>query len=433
MSIESPHGEKGTNGDGTTTVHRPTGRVSTESSPGTGRFLAIAIIVLIIALGTAFGLAYWVHTRTETQAQQLADGAADIKPVVVVVAARTTAHNYPLTLPGQTAGWYQSTIFARVDGYIGSWSSDIGDRVKQGQVLAQIETPELDQTLEAARGKAATTAAQVDVAQARVSITKLTWERWRDSPKGVVSEQEREDKQADYQQAVASLAAARAQAKADDSEVQRLLAMTQFKKVIAPYNGVITARRIDVGDLIGAGSSSNTTPLYSMAQSDVIRVYVDVPQKAAAETTVGLPADITSDQFPGRVFPGKVARSAMSIDPQTRTQRTEVDIDNKDLALVPGMYVQVTFKLTETGLPEVPAAAILFRPSGLQVAVVGDDGKVSFRDVTVSKDNGDVVVIQSGIRPGDKVALNLSSAISPGEDVSAQEDTSNDIWPSSGS
>jgi multidrug efflux pump subunit AcrA (membrane-fusion protein) len=144
---------------------------------------------------------------------------------------------------------------------------------------------------------------------------------------------------------------------------------------------------------------------------------------------VGLPADVTSDQYPGRVFHGKIARSAMSIDPQTRTLRTEVDIDNPDLALVPGMYVQVDFKLSQSGLQEVPAAAILFRPEGLAVAVVGADNKVDFRPIVVAKDNGDVVVLAKGVHPGDRVVLNISTAITQGEEVVPQVDASNDVWP----
>jgi len=396
-------------------------RVSTESAPETGRMLAIAVAGLAVVLIVGFAIALMDRRHHEEAAKRLALAAEDAKPVVDVVPVQPTARSYPLELPGQTAGWYQSTIFARVDGYVGTWSSDIGDRVKQGQVLATIDTPDLDQQLNGARARAAASAAQVQVAEAGVAITKVTYERWRDSPKGVVSEQEREEKKADYEEALARLAAAKAQTQLDEADVGRYLAFEEFKKVIAPYDGVITARHIDVGDLVSAERSANTTSLYNIAQSNVIRVFVDVPQKAAADTVVGLPADATSDQYPGRIFHGKVGRSAMSIDEQTRTERTEVDIPNADLALVPGMYVQVTFQLNQRGLQEVPAAAILFRAAGLQVAVVDNDGKVEFRPVTVAKDNGDTVVIASGVNPGDRVALNLSSAITPGEEVAVEQ------------
>jgi RND family efflux transporter MFP subunit len=403
--------------------HRPQGRISTESSAGTGRLLAILVVVLAVVLGVGFALAYVVRERHEHAAEQLALTTTDAKPDVEVVTVQPTAHSYPLQLPGQTAGWYQSTIFARVDGYVGSWSADIGDQVKQGQVLAIIDTPDLDQQLNAARAKAAASAAQVTVAESSVSIARITYDRWKDSPKGVVSEQEREEKKAAYEEAEAQLTAAKAQQQLDEADVGRYSALEAFKKVTAPYDGVITARHVDVGDLVSAGSSASTTSLYGIAQSNVMRVFVDVPQKAAAEVVTGVLADASSDQYPDRVFTGKVARSAMSMDPQTRTERTEVDIPNADLALVPGMYVQVKFQLPQHGLQEVPAAAIMFRPGGLQVAVVGSDNKVDFRPVTVSKDNGDTVVLASGVNAGDRVALNLSSAIGAGEQVNVIDDS----------
>jgi len=304
--------------------------------------LGVAGLAILLAVG--FGMAFSIRQHHEQAAVQQALAFSHSLETVEVVDAKPTASTYPLTLPGQTDGWYQSTIFARVDGYIGTWTADIGDRVKQGQILATIETPEMDQQLNAARAKAAASDAQVKVAESNVSIAKLTYERWRDSPRGVVSEQEREEKKATYDSANANLAEAKAQAELDQADVGRYTAMEAFKNVTAPYDGVITARHVDIGDLVTAGSSANTSSLYSIAQSNVIRVFVDVPQKMAASLTVGLASFASSDQFPGKTFAGKVARTAMSIDPQTRTLRTEVDIPNADLTLVPGMYVQVTFE-----------------------------------------------------------------------------------------
>jgi len=193
--------------------------------------------------------------------------------------------------------------------------------------------------------------------------------------------------------------------------------------VTAPYDGVITARHLDVGDLVSAGSSANNNSLYGIAQSNVIRVFVDVPQKAAADLVPGLSANVTSNQFPGRVFSGKVTRSAMSMDPKTRTQLTEVDIQNPDLALVPGMYVEVAFEVRQSGLIQVPAAAILFRTAGLQIGVVDASGRIVLRPVSIAKDNGDTVVLASGVARGEKVALNLSSAVVNGELVTAHEES----------
>ncbi len=397
-------------------------RISTETEPGTGRWLAIAIGVLVVILLIAFTIAFLVRQHGEDQARQATRDSADATPIVEVVPVQPTATGYPLQLPGETAGWDESPLFARVDGYVATWSADIGDHVKQGEVLATIETPELDQQLNAARAKAAASAAQIQVAQSGVAIAKLTDERWKDSPKGVVSEQEREQKSADYEEAVARLAAAKAQNQLDEADVSRFTAMEGFRNLTAPYDGIITRRNVNVGNLVSAGSSANGTMLYEMARFKTIRVFVYVPQKAAVDMIVGLGADVTSDQYPGRVFHGKVARSAMSIDPQTLTQRTEVDIANADLALIPGMRVEVTLQLNQRGLLEVPAAAILFRPGGLQVAVVDSAGKVNFYPITIARDNGDTVVLASGVKGNDKVALNLSSAITPGEQVTAKQD-----------
>lgn len=398
------------------------GRIATTYTPRTGRLLAISVGLLAILLVIGFMAAFTVRKHHEQFATEQASAVSDAKETVEVVDVRPAANSYPLTLPGQTAGWYQSTIFARVDGYVEKWTADIGDRVKQGQVLATIDTPEMDQQLNAARAKAAASDAQVQVAESNVSISKLTYDRWRDSPKGVVSEQEREEKKATYDSAKAHLAEAQAQAQLDQADVGRYTAMEAFKNVTAPYDGVITARHLDVGDLVTSGSSANTSSLYSIAQSNVMRVFVDVPQKAAASLTVGLTAFASSDQFSGTKFKGKVARMAMSIDPQTRTQRTEVDIPNEDLTLVPGMYVQVTFQLNEHALMEVPAAAILFRPGGLQVATVDGNSTITFHDITVAKDNGDTVELSSGVKTGDRVAVNINSDIASGQQVSVADD-----------
>jgi RND family efflux transporter MFP subunit len=396
-------------------------RVPTQSNPGTGRTLAIAAACVLIVLVIGFAIAFVIRLHDNENAKHASDAASHMTPQVIVVNVQSSAATYPLMLPGQTAGWYQSPLYARVDGYVASWKSDIGDRVRQGEVLATIDTPDLDQQLNAARAKAAASQAQVTVAESNVSIAKLTYERWRDSPKGVVSEQEREEKKATYDSAMAHLAEARAQTQLDQADVNRFSAMESFRQVVAPYDGVITARNIDIGDLVTAGSSGNTRSLYTMAQTDTIRVFVDVPQKMAAEVSAGLKAGITSNQFPDRIFTGEVARSSQSIDPQSRTQRTEVDIPNKDRTLTPGANVQVTFQLSQHGLLSVPAAAILFKPQGLQVAVVDGQDKVEFRNVQVAKDNGDTVELASGVEPHDRVALNIRDDIAPGEIVKPME------------
>jgi RND family efflux transporter MFP subunit len=295
---------------------------------------------------------------------------------------------------------------------------DIGDHVNKGQVLAVIETPELDAELEAARAQLKASQAQVEARRAEAEFSKTTNERWRDSPKGVVSDQERDSKKADYESSAARLYAANAQVNLDKSKVDQYSALAEFKQVRAPFDGTITERRIDIGNLVTAGSGSTTTPLYRMAQTDPLRIFVDVPQSASGELmNAGVPAEIRATGAVGGVFAGKIARSAESINAQARTMRVEVDMPNANHALVPGMYVNVAFQLPPRGLVEVPAAALIFRASGTQVAQVDAGGKIRFTDVVIARDNGSLVELASGVQPGDKLVLNISSQIAAGQTV----------------
>jgi len=290
-----------------------------------------------------------------------ADAAYSAAPPVDVIIARPASVGQDLVLPGQTAAWYETTIYARVSGYVAKWMVDIGDHVKKGQVLAIIETPELDAELSASRAQLKASEAQVSARRAEEEFTKTTNERWRDSPKGVVSEQERESKKADYESANARLFAADAQVALDKSKVDQYTALAQFKQVVAPFDGTITERKIDIGNLVTAGSASTTTPLYRIAQTDPLRVFVDVPQSSAGELMkAGVPAEIRSTGSSGDVFTGTITRSAESINAQARTMRVEVDMPNASHALLPGTYVNVAFKLKPRGLVEVPAAALIF-------------------------------------------------------------------------
>jgi RND family efflux transporter MFP subunit len=260
--------------------------------------------------------------------------------------------------------------------------------------------------------------AQVSARQAEEQFSKTTNERWRDSPKGVVSEQERESKKADYESANARLFAANAQVALDKSKVDQYSALAQFKQVVAPFDGTITERKIDIGNLVTAGSASTTTPLYRMAQTDPLRVFVDVPQSSAGELMkAGVPAEILAPGSSGGVFTGTITRSAESINAQARTMRVEVDMPNAAHVLLPGTYVNVAFKLHPRGLVEVPAAALIFRPKATQVARVDANSKINFQDVTIARDNGSLVELGSGVHPGDRLVLNISSQIAAGQSV----------------
>jgi RND family efflux transporter MFP subunit len=389
----------------------------TSFAPATGRRLQIFAGAIALALLIGFLVVRHANLADERALERAATARATAAPEVVVATARQPPGFEALALPGETRAWFESTIYARVNGYVDKWFVDIGDHVRKGQVLVTIDTPDLDAELAATQAKLQAAEADVKVREAEAAFAKTTYERWRDSPKGVVSEQEREAKKADYESTIARLKAATAQVELNQAEVDRLTALTQFKQVTAPYDGVIIERRIDIGNLVTAGSTSATTPLYRMSQDDPMRVFVDVPQAAGADMAVGLHAVVTANDLPGQSFDGTIARTSHAIDPNARTLRVEVDIPNPEEKLVPGMYVEVTFDLKAKGLAEVPPAALVFRARGPQIAVVNDAGIITFRDVTIARDDGNVVKIASGVSPGDKVVLNISSDIANGDKV----------------
>jgi RND family efflux transporter MFP subunit len=394
--------------------------VSARFDPHTGERLKRGARIVVIVLVAAFVL---VSVDRFIKARSVARdtrAAASAPPLVDVVAAQAVGAVQRLLLPGYTAAWHSSTIYARVDGYVGNWFVDIGDHVHAGQVLALIETPDLDAELAATRAQLKADQATVLVRKAETEFARTTYDRWRDSPQGVVSEQEREEKKAGYDTAVARQRSAEADVALAEAQVNKYQALTQFKKVTAPYDGVITVRDIDIGNLVTAGSTSSTTPLYVMTQNDPIRIFVDAPQSAADDLiTSKAPVQVQTSAGVIRDYTGKVTRTSGSLNPQARTLRVEVDLPNLKDEFVPGMYVKVGFGLAPRGLVQVPAAALLFRASGPQVALVDGSGRIHFRDVSIGRDDGKVVELSSGVAPGDRLALNLSSQITDGELVAA--------------
>lgn len=394
-------------------------RVATDYSPRTGQRLALAVLAVALLLGAMFLLVHHVKASHEQSLSAQASAAADAATDVDVVRVQDAPIRQSITLPGETRGWFESTIYARVSGYIGKWMADIGDQVKKGQVLALIETPELDEQLNAAIAQANADESEVKVAEANEAFAETTYKRWKDSPKGVVSEQERDKTRADYYSAAAHLKADQAKVELAKADVKRLTDLADFKEVVAPYDGVITARHIDIGDLVTAGSTSGNTALYEIAQATKIRVYVDVPQSISGDIKDGTSATVTDREFQDRKFVGKVARNSDAIDPAAKTLRVEVDIDNPDMALKPGMYLEVQFDITSNRkLVRVPASAMIFRSSGAQVAVV-KNGVVQFHAVNIVHDMGNYVDVDSGVSPGDEVALNISNQVADGDKVNA--------------
>jgi RND family efflux transporter MFP subunit len=391
-------------------------------SRGTGGRILRVIVVIALALGVGFFFVHRQKTEAEARLSDATTRDSAEAPVVDAVTVGGAAPTQSLALPGETAAWDETTIYARVNGYVAKWFVDIGDHVKAGQTLATIDTPELDAELLAAKAKLNASDAQVAVKQAQADFAQTTDQRWRESPKGAVSDQERESKKAGSAEAIAELNASRAQVMLQQAEVDRLTALTQFKQVKAPFDGTIVQRQIDTGNLVTAGSTASTTSLYQLSKDDPIRIFVHAPQSVAAQMMApGVTGVITSADQPGLRVEGKVSRTAEAVNPQSRTLRVEIDLPNPDRKMVPGMYVQVNFSIKGGSGVQVPAAALLFRSSGPQVAVIDDKGVVAFKDVTISADDGNVVDIGSGLEVGDKVALNLSSQIAAGEKVRLNE------------
>jgi RND family efflux transporter MFP subunit len=394
-------------------------------SDDTGWRIRRAAAAVAIALAAGFLLMYLIkwHREHVLARDTRADGAS--LPAVDVVAVHGGAAAGSLTLPGETAAWYESMIYARVSGYVGKWYVDIGDHVQAGQLLASIETPETDAELAAAKAKLSVAQAQVKVREADATFATSTYERWRDSPKGVVSEQEREDKKAGNAGAEAQLQAARAQVALDQADVDHYAALEQFKRVTAPYAGTITERHIDIGNLVTAGSGASTTSLYRMEQDDPVRVFVDVPQNAAADLMkIGVPARISIPGSADAPIDATVTRTSDAVDPKARTFRAELDVPNRDHRLVSGLYVQVEFQLPNAGMMQIPASALVFQADGPKVAVVGNDGTVHFHAITIARDDGNTVELGSGVSNGDRLVLNISNQIIDGDRVRIASDAS---------
>jgi RND family efflux transporter MFP subunit len=388
---------------------------------GTGFRLTVLAVLLTMGLGAAFFFVSSIQAQDEAQLAAATGAKLKELPAVEVISVTAAPPDPELRLPAEARGWYTSTIYARVSGYLTKWYADIGDRVKKDQPLAKIDTPELDAQLDAARAQLVASQAETKVRESEAEFAKTTYDRWAGSPRGVVSEQEREDKKAGYASAIAKLHAANARVNLDKSNVDRLNYMAQFKQVLAPYDGVITERRIDIGDLVTAGSTSNTSPLFGISQYDQIRVFANVPQGAAGDIRIGSAVKIWAAENPSQVFEGKVTRTSEAIDPNSRTLKVEVDLPNPALKLLPGMYLKAEFNLKARSYVQIPASALIFRTAGPQVAIVRQGDVVHFRDVRIGRDNGNTVEIASGLSEGDRVVLNINNQILEGSKVTVKE------------
>jgi RND family efflux transporter MFP subunit len=338
-------------------------------------------------------------------------------PTVAVISPTTGPAEQSLVLPATVQAWYEAPLYARVSGYLKDWYFDYGAHVKKGDVLATIEAPDLDAQLATAEQKLNSAQAVVKVREAEKQFAESTYKRWRDSPAGVVSVQEQQSKQADYNTARSQLVAATADVGQDQSEVDRLQAFEDFKKLVAPFDGIVTARETDIGALINAGSGTGPE-LFRVADIHKMRIFVQVPQQLSAGIHPGLTAELTLPQYPDKTFKSTIATTSSAISQTARTLLVELHADNPDSQLQPGAYAQVTFQLpTNPNVVRIPTSALLFREQGLQVATVGPGDKIELKSVKLGRNLGTNVEVVSGLAMSDRVVNSPPDSLSAGDGV----------------
>jgi RND family efflux transporter MFP subunit len=363
-------------------------------------FLALGVVAGALGLGVASGIRG--RSIANTTLRQTAVAAAVVP--VNVVAPQPGAPLQEIRLPGTTQAFTDAPIFARTSGYLKAWHFDIGAHVKQGQLLAEIDSPEVDQQLQQTRADLAT-------AQANLRQAQITADRWTALLQSdAVSKQETD-------QAVSALSAMKATVESNAANVRRLEQLQGFEKIRAPFDGVITARNVDIGVLVDAGQNTQGRELFHMTAIHTLRVFVAVPEIYARAARPGASATITLDEFPGRSFQGTLVRTSNAIDLTSRTLNVEVDVDNARGELLPGAYAFVHLQLpAQITSVTVPANTLLFRAEGLQVAVVRD-GQAQLVPVTIGRDYGTTVEIVSGLQPADQVIVSPSDSLTSGTRV----------------
>jgi len=376
---------------------------------GSRVFTVLFVVVIVLVLLGAFTL-----FQRRSQYQALAKETETLAiPTVAVMHAAVESAEEDLVLPGAMQAYVESPIYARTNGYLKKWYHDIGSRVRQGDLLADIDTPEVDQQLSQAR-------ADLNTQQANANLSKITAARYQELIKtDGVSKQEVDN-------AVGDLEAKVANVKSAEANVRRLEELESFKHIYAPFGGVITKRSVDTGTLINAGNGGASEQLFVLAQTDPIRVYVSVPEAYAPSIRAGLGAFLELTQYPGQKFEGKVVRTAESIDPGTRTLLTEVDVPNHNGALLPGGYSQAHLQVKVTGARlAVPVNALLFRSEGLRAVVVDANHRAHLRSITVGRDYGTTLEVLQGLDVNDWIVLNPADSLDDGQEVRVKEVATN--------
>jgi RND family efflux transporter MFP subunit len=385
----------------------------TKRRPRKPRLLSVGAVALVIAVAVE---GVWHRQSQEKEVAAWTDAAAI--PTVDLVHPTKGAPQQHVVLPGDIHAWYEAPTYARVNGYLKNWYFDFGAQVKKGQVLADIDTPELDAQLIAAKAKLTAASAAVKVRGAEAQFAESTYERWRDSPRGVVSIQEQQAKQAEYESGTARLNAAKADMDVAQADVDRLQALENFKQVVAPFDGIVTARETDIGALINAGSNGTARELFSVADIHKVRIYVKVPQRLVGNIHRGLAAELRLPQYPGKVFTAKATTTSHSVNTSSRTLLVELEAENPDGLLQPGTYVEAQLNLpTDPNTVLIPSSAILFRQHGLEAAVVGDDNKVTLKKITLGRNRGVQVEVTDGLMPTDRVVDSPPDSLGSGDIV----------------
>jgi RND family efflux transporter MFP subunit len=384
-------------------------------------------MVVVLAFGVLLGVG--IVPRVLHRSAMAEDGTraeGEVPKLRVARATRASASS-GLALPGSVEPLQETSVYARANGYVRKWRVDIGASVKKDQVLAELDLPDIDEELGQARASAAQANAGIAQAKAQVGLAQATDQRYQAlRPSGVVSQQEVDQSNASRGAQEANQTAAEAAYASAQANVRRLSDLKSFGTLVAPFDGVVTLRSAEVGQLVASGMAGQ--PLFKIAEVDVVRVFVRVPQLYAQGIRVGMDAPTTIREMPGRVFPGKVARTANELDVTTRTLRTEVDIPNAENVLIAGMYAEVSFDVKRQDQPlYVPSTAVLFDATGTRAAVVRENA-IHWLKVDIVADFGDRLAIGTGIVDGDIVAVTPSEKLVEGMRV-APDEIKTDVAP----
>jgi RND family efflux transporter MFP subunit len=389
--------------------------------PPSGKVRWIAGIALLVAIGIA-AAGIIVRKRNESEVAKWTNDLA--VPAVATVRPKQGVTGQQIVLPGDIEAWYEAPIYARVSGYLKAWYLDFGAHVIKGQLLAEIDAPDLDAQLAAAQARLISAEAQVKVRDAERNFAETTYARWRESPKGVVSEQETESKKAEFGSSDARYKAAIAEANVNKSQVDQLTALEAFKRIVAPFDGIVTQRNTDIGALINAGSSTSNGPqLFRVADVHEMRVFVQVPQEISANIHNGLTAEMILPQYPDKTFKAVVSTTSEAINKASRTLLVELHSSNTDNLLQPGTFAQVRFNLADNpGTLRIPTSALIFRENGAQLAILGPDNKVEMKSVKLGRNLGTEFEVLSGLNASETVINSPPDSLSEGELVSIAKD-----------